>query len=62
VLKAPGVYSALAGGRRSAKTPASDFVTWRDVFSRQGAKRAPQSSGLRRRTDSGMGENVVMKE
>jgi len=37
----------LRAGRRSAKTPAPDFVTWRDAFPRHGAKCAPQSRGLR---------------
>src|SRR3977135_2656193 len=39
----------LRAGRRRTKIPAPDFVTWRDVFSRHGAKCAPQSLGLRGR-------------
>jgi hypothetical protein len=63
-LKAPGVYSALAGGAaQRANTPATDFVTWRDVFPRHGAKCAPQFVWLAKKNENfWMWRNVPMKE
>jgi len=64
VLKAPGVYSALAGGAAlRQKTPASDFVTCPGRFLPGTARNVRRNLlASAEEPNSRMWRNVVMKE
>jgi len=61
-LKAPGVYSALAGGAALRQNTGARFRDVPGVFARHGAKCAPQSAAFRKELGSRMWRDRVMKE
>jgi hypothetical protein len=61
-LKAPGVYSALAGGAAQRENTGARFRDVPGVFARHGAKCAPQWVALRKERGSRMWKDMVMKE